>query len=358
MHHTVPAVVHIHPAAHLGIARFILRQQRAQRTPATQVTPSELRRQHKDILRLLHHRIVDGNLLASREEALQLLRLFVRKQGRLQLVHHSGNLRRIPAYGIRNRVRVPHKNPRVPEIIPRSQIPLCRFHVRFLPERLHLADPLCVRFSQSSYVPVSRFRSGRLHPQGHDSLRVRRLLQCHGNAARKLRRINHQRIRRRHHDVRLRKLLSDLPARIRDTRRCIPCFRFRQNMLSRNLRQLFLYYVDILFRCHHPEILFRADILETLHRELNQRFSYPHYVDKLFGIFGCAHGPETASYSACHDNYMILHAGFCIVFCFLVPAENVTRIYFVFHIIQTRIIAVGNDGMCLSLELIQIVYNL
>ena len=44
---------------------------------------------------------------------------------------------------------------------------------------------------------------------------------------------------------------------------------------------------------------------------------------------------------------MILHAGFCIVFCFLVPAENVTRIYFVFHIIQTRIIAVGNDGMCL-----------
>ena len=44
---------------------------------------------------------------------------------------------------------------------------------------------------------------------------------------------------------------------------------------------------------------------------------------------------------------MILHAGFCIVFYFLVPAENVTRIYFVFHIIQTRIIAVGNDGMYL-----------
>lgn len=55
---------------------------------------------------------------------------------------------------------------------------------------------------------------------------------------------------------------------------------------------------------------------------------------------------------------MILHAGFSSLWTFLIPAENVTRIYFVFHIIQTRIIAVGNDGMCLSLELIQIVYNL
>lgn len=35
--------------------------------------------------------------------------------------------------------------------------------------------------------------------------------------------------------------------------------------------------------------------------------------------------------AACHDNYMILHAGFCIVFCFLVPAEDITGVDFAFY---------------------------
>ena len=42
----------------------------------------------------------------------------------------------------------------------------------------------------------------------------------------------------------------------------------------------------------------------------------------------------------------------------LVPAENITRIYFIFHIIQTRIVAVGDDSLRLRLEILQSVHHL
>ena len=42
----------------------------------------------------------------------------------------------------------------------------------------------------------------------------------------------------------------------------------------------------------------------------------------------------------------------------LVPAENITRIYFIFHIIQTHIIAVGDDSLRLCLEILQSVHHL
>ena len=43
---------------------------------------------------------------------------------------------------------------------------------------------------------------------------------------------------------------------------------------------------------------------------------------------------------------------------YLVPPENIPRINLFLHIIQTSIIPVGNDGMALALESIQVIHHL
>lgn len=42
----------------------------------------------------------------------------------------------------------------------------------------------------------------------------------------------------------------------------------------------------------------------------------------------------------------------------LIPFKYISGIYFVYNIVQTRIIAVGNDGFALGLELIKVVNDL
>ena len=40
---------------------------------------------------------------------------------------------------------------------------------------------------------------------------------------------------------------------------------------------------------------------------------------------------------------------------FSVPPENVPRVYFLLHVIQTGVVAVRNDGFALPLEFIQVI---
>ena len=42
----------------------------------------------------------------------------------------------------------------------------------------------------------------------------------------------------------------------------------------------------------------------------------------------------------------------------LVPLENIARINFILYVIETSVIAVGDDGLALSLELIKVVNDL
>ena len=47
----------------------------------------------------------------------------------------------------------------------------------------------------------------------------------------------------------------------------------------------------------------------------------------------------------------------CLVYCFLVPAENVTGVYLFFHIVQHAVVPVGNDCLGHCLELFQVVHH-
>ena len=308
MYDAVPAVEHPDVVAHLRVLPVVRRKQRVQRSPASQVAPAEIRRQHIDTLRLLHYRIVDGNLLTGREEPFQFLRFLLRVQARSQFVHHPRYLRCVHSQGSRNRVYVPYKDTRVPQVVPCSQVLPRHFQVRLLTERIHPVYFASLQFLARADVAVSRFRSGRADSQSHDAVRMFRKVQGLPDVSSELLRINHQGVRRRHHDVRLRVLLPDFPAGVGDAGSRVPGLRFRQDVLFRDVRKLFPYDVLVGFRGHHPEVLGRTDTAEAVYRKLNQRFAHPHHVDKLFRVSGGTHGPEPAADSARHDHdVMMLH---------------------------------------------------
>ena len=47
-----------------------------------------------------------------------------------------------------------------------------------------------------------------------------------------------------------------------------------------------------------------------------------------------------------------------LIFCLLISSENVACIYFFFHIVEACVVAVGDDGVALCLELCQVVDHL
>ena len=78
-------------------------------------------------------------------------------------------------------------------------------------------------------------------------------------------------------------------------------------MVHRHLGQLFPNNAHIGGVGHHPEILHRAETLETVDGELNERASTSQDVDELFGVFGRAQRPKAATDAAGHDNDMVFH---------------------------------------------------
>lgn len=209
MYDAVPAVEHTYIITYRRVSLFVRSQQRVQRTPASQVTPAEVHRKHINLLCLLHHRIVNRNLFASRDEPFQLVRLSLCVQARSQFIHHPRNLRRIHSQSSRNRFHVPHKDSRIPQVVSCIQILLCCFHIGLFAERIHPEYSTALQLLASTYVAVSRFRSGRAYPQSYDTFRIFRKVQSLPNVTSELLRINHQCVRGRHHDVCLRILLPD-----------------------------------------------------------------------------------------------------------------------------------------------------
>ena len=54
---------------------------------------------------------------------------------------------------------------------------------------------------------------------------------------------------------------------------------------------------------YYEELL---DRITAANGELEQALANTQHVNELLGMFGCAHGPETAANAACHDNEVIV----------------------------------------------------
>ena len=64
---------------------------------------------------------------------------------------------------------------------------------------------------------------------------------------------------------------------------------------------MLLDYANVFLVCYNPHILNRADGLEAVDGELDEGTSHAHDVDELLWVIGGGHGPEAATYAACHD---------------------------------------------------------
>ena len=118
--------------------------------------------------------------------------------------------------------------------------------------------------------------------------------------------IHHKSIRRSHHHIRRRTLLTDLPASISNARCSIAHSRLKKNILHRKLRKLLTHKSFICCTCHHPHILNRTKRSKPLHRHLNHGHSPTQDINELLRIFRSTHRPETAADAACHDHNMIV----------------------------------------------------
>ena len=140
MNHAVLAFVETDVLSYLGIAILILCEQGAETAPATQVAPSELGWQGIDFLRLLHHRIVDANLLASWEEFAYHHLLIISIEGRSHLVHDARQLRLEGTDSLADGLNVPYEDASIPIVIASGKILFSSLQVWLLLEGFHLID--------------------------------------------------------------------------------------------------------------------------------------------------------------------------------------------------------------------------
>ena len=123
-----------------GIAFGIMRQKRPQRTPCSNIAPSEITRNSVDIISLLHHSIVNRNLLACRENLFNHLGLRRSPESLGHLVHLLRKIRIESADRLCNSIDIPYEYTCIPQIISCCKILLSHLQSRFFTERIHLAD--------------------------------------------------------------------------------------------------------------------------------------------------------------------------------------------------------------------------
>jgi len=306
----VLAVEEAHVGAYGGVAVFIGLQMRLDGTPASEVAPGEIFGDDIDARGLLHDGVVDGNLFAGREEALQLSALLVSKEGGGQLVHDARNLRGVGAQFPYNSIYVPHKDACIPEIVAVFQILEGGVQVRFLLELAYLHQ-LAMQGLGGVDVAVTRFRAGGRNTYGDNGVPFLGERQGLGYGLCKLDGLEHQGVSRGDHYVGLRVLLLNLPGGVGDAGGRVAAFRFGQDLVLRDGGQLLLHQVHVLFSGDHPEVVLGADRGKAVHGELEEAAAHAQHVYELFGYVRGGKRPEPAPDTASHNDNVCIHAVQC-----------------------------------------------
>jgi hypothetical protein len=96
---------------------------------------------------------------------------------------------------------------------------------------------------------------------------------------------------------------------VSDTRGSVSACRLQENLFGSDVRQLRPNEVGISLVGSHIYVFFRYYLGIAIESGLEKRAPRPEEVEKLFRIFLSAKRPKPASYTATHDNtIIILHA--------------------------------------------------
>ncbi len=127
--HTIPAFYQTHPFPHNGIPVRIFPRQLMQRPPGTQIRPTEISRENINIMRMLHHGIINGYILTFGKTPIHHLLLSRSIKTLLQLIKNTRNLRLFLPESLFYRRHIPDKNTGIPQIPACPQILLRRLPV-------------------------------------------------------------------------------------------------------------------------------------------------------------------------------------------------------------------------------------
>ena len=219
-----------------------------QRTPCTQIAPSERCREHENLFRLFHNGIVNRYILACREQLVHHLLLLICKIIRKHTLKHLCHVRLIHTQRIHYSIYVPYKYTRIPEIILALQVSASHIYIRFFLKSVYTINLLIRRTSHRQiglYISISGFRTSSLHTQSDDSVRIGSKFHSRLDYSAKLAHVHHYMVAWSHHNIRLRVTRLDFPAHVSYTRSGISAARLLQYMIGSYFGKLLFHHIGI-----------------------------------------------------------------------------------------------------------------
>ena len=275
-------------------------------TETAKVRPIKVSFNDIDVIRLLHHGIVDGDFLAGREQFPDRLSLIGSPEGRGDPVHDPCDLRRMGAKLRHDGRDTPDEYAGVPEIGAGGKIFLGGCEVRLLLELTHL-DNLLGTILFCEYVAVAGLRTSRLDPYRHYAVPFRSEIQRLAYNIGESLLIHDKRVRRCHHNIGLRADRRDLPTGVGDAGSRVTRLRLGKDVALRDQRQLLPHDSDVVLRGDNPEVRWIAHRREPVEGQLYHRLTYSKQIHELLRPFRCADRPQAAADPSGHNHNMCFH---------------------------------------------------
>lgn len=290
------------------VAVGILRRELIERTPRSDVVPTEIRTPHEDIGSPLQHPVVDRDRRAAREDLLHG-RPFVRRgKRRSPFSKEAVDLREVAFERHEDALRRPDEDPGIPQVIARCQVAHGGLQIGLLTERSNRRD---LPGGCGLDIAVARVGTRRADADRHQ--RIARLGKLHagGDVATELLLIEDEVVGRRHDHRRRRLQRFEAEGRIGDTRGRIASDGFAQHLLGPELGELLENQLPVGGIRHDQEVLRRDDRRKTLERMADEALPRTQNIEKLLGEVAPAGRPEAAADSSGHDDavaiYLIRH---------------------------------------------------
>ena len=140
VHNAVAALKGVDVLADESVAVHVALALQQQRAPCAEVAPAEVCREDEDLLGILHHGIVDGNVVAVGIHLINSLLLLWRAHDILYALKDIVDARRIDTQGIDDGLDAPHKDAGIPEEVMLTDIVLGGLQVRLFLELVDTID--------------------------------------------------------------------------------------------------------------------------------------------------------------------------------------------------------------------------
>ena len=301
---TAARVVELRKGRH-DVAVGILRRELIERTPCSNVVPTEIRTPHEDIGCPLQHPIVNRDRRAAREDLLHGRPFVGRGKRRGPFSKEAVDLREVAFERREDALRRPDEDPGIPEVIARRQVAHGDLQIGFLAERSDRRD-----LPDGCGLDIAVARVGARGTDADRHQRIARLGKLHagGDVAEELLLVENEVVGRRYDHRRRRLQRFEAEGRIGDAGGRIASDGFAQHLLGPELGELLENQLPVGGIRHDQEVLRRDDRRKTFERMADEALPRAQNIEKLLGKVASAGRPEAAADSSGHDDAVAIYS--------------------------------------------------